>query len=149
MSWSNEQDLVGALPGVVSEEEAVETSGVLSEAERSKTLSKVIKNRHDISALMQYKCDVLNQSDAVITKGAKKGECLALNRRDLPKFQLASSAVKAFPSEEVFESVDHYLCTFESILNSSSLDLETQWAKLLPLCMPHNDRAWCYIKIIS
>ncbi|CEP11097.1 hypothetical protein [Parasitella parasitica] len=99
MSWSNEQDLVCcALPVVVSEEEAVEgavntllsenagylkkiASGVLSEAERSKAFSKVIKNRHDISALMQqYKCDMLNPSDAVITKGAKKGECLVLGQ---------------------------------------------------------------------
>lgn len=71
-----------------------------------------------------------------------RGENLALNRRDLPKFQLTSSAVKAFPNKEVFESVDHYLRTFESILNSSSLDLEAQWAKLLPLCMPNGDLAW-------
>ena len=71
-----------------------------------------------------------------------KHESLALNRRDLPKFQLATSAVKAFPNEEVFESVDHYLRTFESILNSPSLDLETQWSKLLPLRMGSGERAW-------
>lgn len=73
---------------------------------------------------------------------AVRGASLALNRRDLPKFQLASSDVRAFPNEEVFESVEHYLTTSENILNSSSMDLETQWSKLLPLCMPHGDRTW-------
>ncbi len=67
---------------------------------------------------------------------------LTLNRRDLPKFQLATSAVRAFPNEEIFERVDLYLNTFESILNSSSISSKYQWARLLPQCMPHGDREW-------
>lgn len=110
--------------------------------ERLNALSKIVKNKKAIVDLMSYKAEVMKETDHVVSNKRAKGESLALNRRDLPKFQLSSSAVKAFPNEEVFESVDHYLRTFESILNSSSLDLESQWAKLLPLCMPNGERAW-------
>ena len=108
--------------------------------ERHEALSVIVGNKKAIVELQSYQ-DVVKPKASERGR-AVRGENLALNRRDLPKFQLASSAVKAFPNEEVFESVDHYLRTFESILNSSSLDLEAQWAKLLPLCMPNGDRAW-------
>ena len=110
--------------------------------ERLEALSKIVKNKKAIVDLMSYKAEVMKEKESVMVNKKTRGESLALNRRDLPKFQLSSSAVKAFPNEEVFESVDHYLRTFESILNSSSLDLEMQWAKLLPLCMPNGERAW-------
>lgn len=110
--------------------------------ERLEALSKIVKNKKAIVDLMSYEAEVIKEKEPVVLNKRAKGESLALNRRDLPKFQLSSSAVKAFPNEEVFESVDHYLRTFESILNSSSLDLETQWSKLLPLCMPNGERAW-------
>ncbi|KAG1116873.1 hypothetical protein G6F42_013581 [Rhizopus arrhizus] len=101
----------------------------------------IVGNKKAIVELQSYQ-DVVKPK-AISERGRTvRGENLALNRRDLPKFQLAPSAVKAFPNEEVFESVDHYLRTVESILNSSSLDLEAQWAKLLPLCMPNGNRAW-------
>lgn len=111
--------------------------------ERQEALRVIRSNKEAIVELRGYQ-DVSKPGARMATSGrrAVRGESLALNRRDLPKFQLASSAVRAFPNEEVFEGVDHYLRTFESILNSSSLDLETQWAKLLPLCMPNGDRAW-------
>ncbi|KAG2192934.1 hypothetical protein INT46_003144, partial [Mucor plumbeus] len=110
--------------------------------ERLEALSKIVKNKKAIVDLMSYKAEVMKEKESVMVNKKTRGESLALNRRDLPKFQLSSFAVKAFPNEEVFESVDHYLRTFESILNSSSLDLEMQWAKLLPLCMPNGERAW-------
>jgi hypothetical protein len=101
---------------------------------RLESLSKIVKNKKAIVDLMKDK-------ESVVVNKKIRGESLALNRRDLPKFQLSSSAVKAFPNEEVLERVDHYLRTFGSILNSSSLDLEIQWAKLLSLCMPNGERA--------
>lgn len=81
--------------------------------------------------------------------GLLRGESLALNRGDLPKFYSASSTVRAFPNEEVFESVDHYFIAFQSILNSPSLDMETQWPKLPPFCMPHGDCAWVYKTLLK
>ncbi|KAL9549488.1 hypothetical protein PS6_006065 [Mucor atramentarius] len=109
--------------------------------ERHEALSVIVGNKKAIVELQSYQ-DVVKPKATSERRRAVRGENLALNRRDLPKFQLTSSAVKAFPNEEVFESVDHYLRTFESILNSSSLDMEAQWAKLLPLCMPNGDLAW-------
>ncbi|KAK4509772.1 uncharacterized protein ATC70_007074 [Mucor velutinosus] len=109
--------------------------------ERHEALRVISSNKDAIVELRSYR-DVVKPKTSAMSRGMMRSENLALNRRDLPKFQLASAAVKAFPNEEVFESVDHYLRTFESILNSSSLDLEAQWAKLLPLCMPNGDRAW-------
>ena len=109
---------------------------------RQEALSKLMKNKKTIVDLKDYAAGIFKES--VSKQGAAKArhESLALNCRNLPKFQLASSAVKAFPNEEVFESVDHYLRTFESFLNFSSLELETQWEKLLPLSMPNRERAW-------
>lgn len=110
---------------------------------RQEALSRLMKNKKTIVDLKDYAAGIFKES--VSKQGAAKArhESLALNRRNLPKFQLASSAVKAFPNnEEVFESIDHYLRTFESFLNFFSLELETQWEKLLPLCMPNGERAW-------
>ncbi|CAO3695616.1 unnamed protein product, partial [Rhizopus stolonifer] len=54
---------------------------------------------------------------------------LTLNRRDLPKFQLASSVLRPHLNEEVFESVKHFLRTFESVIESASMDIENAWKK--------------------
>lgn len=110
--------------------------------ERYEALRRIMDNKRAIEAFMSYRKAVKPKQSSESNRDVLRSESLALNRRDLPKFQLSSSAVKAFPTEEVFESVDHYLRTFKSILHSSSLDLETQWSKLLPLCMPNGDRAW-------
>jgi hypothetical protein len=67
---------------------------------------------------------------------------LTLNRRDLPKFQLVTSAIRPFPGYEVFESVEHFLREFEDVIASSSLTIERVWKRLLPLCLPHGDKAW-------
>ncbi|KAL9548388.1 hypothetical protein MBANPS3_005696 [Mucor bainieri] len=111
--------------------------------ERQAALSTIAENKKAIVELRTYQ-DVIKPKANVggRTESSKRAVGLALNRTYLPKFQLAYSAVKALPNEEVFESVEHYFSTFESILNSSALDLETHWAKLLPLCMPNGDRVW-------
>jgi len=68
---------------------------------------------------------------------------LTLSHRDLPKFQLASSVVRPFPGCEVFESVEHFLKTFENIVQGSSYkNVEEVWRQFFPLCLPFSESAW-------
>ena len=60
---------------------------------------------------------------------------LTLSRRDLPKFQLKTDSPRPFPSEEVFESAEHFLRAFEKILVSANMDIEKNWVSLLLLCL--------------
>ena len=67
---------------------------------------------------------------------------LSLSRKDLPKFQLKTDVPRPFPQEEVFESAEHFLRTFEKILVSANMDIEKNWASLLPLCSHDDHDAW-------
>ncbi|KAI8991160.1 hypothetical protein BDF20DRAFT_843066, partial [Mycotypha africana] len=59
------------------------------------------------------------------------------------KNSLSSDVFKRYPNEEVFESVDHYLRTFEQIIRSSSIgSVERHWSTLIPLCLPPGDSSW-------
>ncbi|KAG2191771.1 hypothetical protein INT47_012821 [Mucor saturninus] len=103
-------------------------------------LRRIERTRLAIASL--EKCSEMLASPGANTERAGRGGGLTLNRRDLPKFQLAASIIKPFPSEEVFESVGHFLRTFENVIESSSLDIEKVWMKFLPLCLPHTDDGW-------
>ncbi|KAI7900039.1 uncharacterized protein BX663DRAFT_554484 [Cokeromyces recurvatus] len=66
----------------------------------------------------------------------------AFSRKDLPKFQLATSLVRPFPNEEAFESVEHFLRTFEKVIESSGRQIELVWRTFFPLCLPNSEDAW-------
>ena len=72
-----------------------------------------------------------------------RGAGLTLSHRDLPKFQLANSVIRPFPGCEVFESVEHFLTTFENIVQGSTYrDVEKVWRQFFPLCLPFSESAW-------
>lgn len=78
-----------------------------------------------------------------VKNGIVKEAGLSLSHRDLPKFQLMSSAVREFPHDKAYESVGHFLSHFESILRGSGYrDIEAVWSQFLPLCLPHSDLGW-------
>ncbi|KAG1167266.1 hypothetical protein G6F70_009545 [Rhizopus microsporus] len=57
----------------------------------------------------------------------RHGVGLTLTRKDLPKFQLASSMNPPFPEEEKFDSEEHFLRTFEKVVYSAGMDIEQIW----------------------
>lgn len=113
-----------------------------NEAAADEALRKIERTNKAIDSLKS--CSKIFESTEMHAESSRSDNALGLtlNRRDLPKFQLASSVFKPFPSEEVFESVEHFLRTFEIVIESSSLRIEKVWRKFLPLCLPHSDDGW-------
>lgn len=67
---------------------------------------------------------------------------LTLTRKDLPKYQLASSMNPPFPGEEKFDSEEHFLRTFEKVVYSAGMNIEQVWDRYLPLCIHYDHDAW-------
>jgi hypothetical protein len=113
-----------------------------NETAADEALRKIERTRKAITSLEG--CSKIFEPTSKHTESSRNdnGLGLTLNRRDLPKFQLATSVFKSFPNEEVFESVEHFLRTFEIVIESSSLKIEKVWRKFLPLCLPHSDDGW-------
>ncbi|OAD74086.1 hypothetical protein PHYBLDRAFT_63962 [Phycomyces blakesleeanus NRRL 1555(-)] len=117
--------------------EAVSTAHAMNDEQAAElALNKVrrVKEMIDIEiACSQY----LSPSVKVVEKSSRTGG-LTLNRRDLPK---------SFPNEEVFHSVDHFLHTFQKVIESSLQDIELVWKRFLQLCLPHSDDGWVEIDL--
>lgn len=77
----------------------------------------------------------------------RHGIGLTLTRKDLPKFQLASSMNPPFPEEEKFDSEEHFLRTFEKVVYSAGMDIEQVWDRYLPLCIHYDHDAWVEQKL--
>lgn len=116
--------------------------------EAMKTLNrKMTECRLELKNLVEFnslwKQAEPGNSESAATHMNESGGGLTLNRRDLPKFQLASSALRPFGEhEEVFESVAHFIKTFENVIASSSQNIERVWWKYLPLCLPSAHTSW-------
>ncbi|KAG1442990.1 hypothetical protein G6F56_010841 [Rhizopus delemar] len=114
-----------------------------NEAAADESLRKIERTKQAITSLENCsKIFNTNSSMHASTSSSDHSFGLTLNRRDLPKFQLASSVLRPHPNEEVFESVEHFLRTFENVIESASMDIENAWKKFLPLCLPHSDDGW-------
>ncbi|CEP08911.1 hypothetical protein, partial, partial [Parasitella parasitica] len=74
---------------------------------------------------------------------------IALSKRDLPKFQLKSAAVKYFPGEEAFDSVFHFLRNFEKVVGSAGQDVEVMWRNYLPLTIPYEYDEWLKQELVK
>ncbi|EIE89635.1 hypothetical protein RO3G_14346 [Rhizopus delemar RA 99-880] len=108
-------------------------------------LRGIDKTKRRIAAMLEcqsfYKKLDMHQNPTGGSNAVSAG--LSLSHRDLPKFQLATSVIRPFPNEEVFESVEHFLTKFENIIEGSSYQsVEHVWKKSLPLCLPYSDNAW-------
>lgn len=100
-----------------------------------KTMEEIERTKGMLTKIQEYS-SMMGKMDRSDDAG------LTLNRRDLPKFQLMTSAIRPFPAYEAFESAEHFLREFEDVIASSSLTIERVWKRLLPLCLPHGDKAW-------
>ncbi|KAG0922425.1 hypothetical protein G6F29_013957 [Rhizopus arrhizus] len=54
----------------------------------------------------------------------KKEIGLRLTQNDIPKFQLSSWPDVPFPGEKCYESVEHFLRSFEKVIYSAALDIQ-------------------------
>ncbi|GAN11418.1 conserved hypothetical protein [Mucor ambiguus] len=67
---------------------------------------------------------------------------IRLSKQDLPKFQLKSSSTKYFPKDESYESVNHFLRSFEKVISSSGENVEAIWKRYIPLTLPYELDNW-------
>ncbi|CEP12822.1 hypothetical protein [Parasitella parasitica] len=74
---------------------------------------------------------------------------IALSKKDSPKFQLKSTAVKYFPGEEAFDSVFHLLRNFEKVVGSAAQDVELMWRNYLPLTIPYEYDKWLKQQLVK
>ncbi|GAN11553.1 hypothetical protein MAM1_0688d11122 [Mucor ambiguus] len=80
---------------------------------------------------MRTKVEELNRLISTVKQSAKlseshvaasitgENEGISLSKQDLPKFQLRSHATKYFPNEVTYDSVHHFLRSFEKVILSS------------------------------
>ncbi|KAI7898480.1 uncharacterized protein BX663DRAFT_555839 [Cokeromyces recurvatus] len=89
------------------------------------TLRSIKLIKQSMKSLREYQ-ETLNEVNPRqrVNEGMSLPGGLALSRKDLPKFQLATSLVRPFPNEEAFESVEHFLRTFEKVIESSGRQIE-------------------------
>lgn len=59
---------------------------------------------------------------------------------DMPQFQLADDIWK--PKAQVFESVNHFVKEFERSLNAYKQPFDSEWERLLPLCLNSEQDSW-------
>ncbi|OAD73731.1 hypothetical protein PHYBLDRAFT_168165 [Phycomyces blakesleeanus NRRL 1555(-)] len=103
-------------------------------------LNKIKRTKEAI--LISKECsEILSPSVKVIERDSYTKR-LTLNIRDLPKFQLSDDMIRPFPNEEVFQSVDHFLCAFQKTIDLYLLDIEQVWRTIFPLCLPHDYDRW-------
>ena len=77
-----------------------------------------------------------------LSKVTSPAQGIRLNRQDLPKFQLKSSNNKYFPKEEAYESVNHFLRSFEKVISSSGEEIEGIWKRYIPLTLHFDLDTW-------
>lgn len=74
---------------------------------------------------------------------------IRLSKQDLPKFQLKSSSTKYFPKDESFESVNHFLRSFEKVISSSGENIELIWKRYVPLTLPYELDNWLNNEVMT
>lgn len=65
---------------------------------------------------------------------------LSISRSDLPKLQLKSTPKddRPFSSEEAYDSVEHFLRTFENVVFSANLNIQEVWRFYIPLTVSYD-----------
>ncbi|KAG1139120.1 hypothetical protein G6F37_013211 [Rhizopus arrhizus] len=72
----------------------------------------------------------------------KKEIGLRLTQNDIPKFQLSSWPDIPFPGEKCYESVEHFLRSFEKVIYSAALDIQEVWRRYLPVSLAFDHDDW-------
>ncbi|KAG1182786.1 hypothetical protein G6F36_008927 [Rhizopus arrhizus] len=108
------------------------------EAEMKKAQESIAYFKKSVSSLKE----IYQDTEATTTKRDIASVGLTLTRKDLPKYQLASSIRLPFPNDEAFDSEEHFLRTFEKVVYSAGMDIELVWDKYLPLCIHYDHDPW-------
>ncbi|KAK4510556.1 40S ribosomal protein mrp2, mitochondrial [Mucor velutinosus] len=103
---------------------------------------------------MRSKIEDLNRLISTVKHSAKLSESnvtasltgdnegISLSKQDLPKFQLRSHATKYFPNEISYDSIHHFLRSFEKVISSSGKAVENVWRRYIPLTIPYDLDLW-------
>ena len=103
---------------------------------------------------MRIKVENMNRLISTVKQSAKLSEShvtasmsgdnegISLSKQDLPKFQLRSNATKYFPAEMAYDSVHHFLRSFEKVILSSGKAVENVWRRYIPLTIPYDLDLW-------
>ena len=67
---------------------------------------------------------------------------ISLSKRDLPMFQLRTSATKYFPKDQAYDSIHHFLRSFEKVILSSGQSVDDVWRRYIPLTIPYDLDLW-------
>lgn len=113
------------------------------EAEMKKAQESIAYFKKSIWSLKK----ICQDTEATATKKEIARVGLTLTRKDLPKYQLASSVRLPFPNDEAFDSEEHFLRTFEKVVYSAGMDIEMVWDKYLPLCIHYDHDPWVEAEI--
>ncbi|KAK4519670.1 uncharacterized protein ATC70_009908 [Mucor velutinosus] len=103
---------------------------------------------------MRSKIEDLNRLISTVKHSAKLSESnvtasltgdnegISLSKQDLPKFQLRSHATKYFPNEISYDSIHHFLRSFEKVISSSGKAVKNVWRRYIPLTIPYDLDLW-------
>lgn len=67
---------------------------------------------------------------------------ISLSKRNLPMFQLRTSATKYFPKDQAYDSIHHFLRSFEKVILSSGQSVDDVWRRYIPLTIPYDLDLW-------
>ncbi|CEJ05560.1 hypothetical protein RMCBS344292_19498 [Rhizopus microsporus] len=67
---------------------------------------------------------------------------LRFTQKDIPKFQLTSWTDLPFPGERCYDTVEHFLRSFEKVIYSAALDIQEVWHRYLPVALAFDHDDW-------
>ncbi|KAG0165760.1 hypothetical protein DFQ29_001387, partial [Apophysomyces sp. BC1021] len=123
------------------------------DTEQLKTLQQDLKNTRSVLQEFRtlYEQEYKDKpSDAsTVSKGLGKKHSAPtathttsrLSYRDIPAFQVTGTLVWR-PGKEVFDSVEHFLRTFQKVLIAFDVNLDANWEKWLSLSLRDDHDAW-------
>ncbi|KAF7720449.1 hypothetical protein EC973_008601 [Apophysomyces ossiformis] len=71
-----------------------------------------------------------------------------ISYRDIPVFQVHGSQVWR-PKQEVFDSIEHFLHTFQKVLKAMDVDLDQDWEKWLDVAIHHDYNPWFELNLAN
>ncbi|EIE82038.1 hypothetical protein RO3G_06743 [Rhizopus delemar RA 99-880] len=95
--------------------------------------------------MRKYGAQLLTLSGKLVSPAinpVKKEIGLRLTQNDIPKFQLTSWPDIPFPGEKCYESVEHFLRSFEKVIYSAALDIQEVWRRYLPVSLAFDHDDW-------
>ncbi|KAI8995050.1 hypothetical protein BDB01DRAFT_872760 [Pilobolus umbonatus] len=123
--------------------------GTIDDPDYEKYLENIEKLNHQVGVL--EKALKVTSMGGTTSKLIDSGD--RINPKDIPKFQLEGVTETYFKGEPQFVSVEHFLRTFEKVIESSGNYLDAVWRRHIPLALiylalPYDYDAWLKSKLM-